>query len=77
MYFLFGLEGVFQFGKEQGQYAIMLVAIVAFIFFLVKRAWIGMIVSLVGIALVSVFIINPELIFGIGETIAQMIDLSE
>jgi uncharacterized membrane protein len=56
------LQGVFQWIQTQAVYALFIVGIVAIIVLGAKRAWIAMIGTIIGIALIGIFVIDPEII---------------
>ncbi len=61
------LQGVFEWIKEQAQYGLFIALIVLILVCAVKRAWIAMIGSLVGLAFVGIFLLNPDIINTLAE----------
>lgn len=56
------LQGLFEWLQQQAQYALFIVLIILVLVFASKRAWIAMAGSIVGLAVVGVFILNPNVI---------------
>lgn len=61
--------------QEQAKYALFIGLIVVLIVTAFKRAWIAMIGAFVGLAFVSIFIVNPDMIIKIGHWISNMLSL--
>lgn len=72
----FGFQGIFEWVKTQGQYGLMIILIVVILVCAVKRAWIGMIGAIVGLAAVGIFIVNPDIIKDISEWFSSLLNIS-
>lgn len=70
------LQGVFQWLQTQAQYALFIVLIILILYFAAKRAWIGMIGSIIGLALVGIFILNPDIISDMATWLGDKLNMS-
>jgi uncharacterized membrane protein len=70
------LQGVFEWIKTQAQYALFIVLIILILVFAAKRAWIAMIGSIVGLALVGIFILNPDIISDIASWFGDKLNMN-
>lgn len=69
------LQGVFEWIKEQAQYGLFIALIVLILVTAVKRAWIAMIGSLLGLAFVGIFILNPDVINTLATWLGGKLDI--
>lgn len=72
----FSLQGLFTWMQTQAQYALFIVLLIVILYFAAKRAWIGMIGAIFGLALVGIFIIKPDVIKSLAEWLGQKLNLS-
>jgi uncharacterized membrane protein len=69
------LQGVFEWIKEQAQYGLFIALIVLILVTAAKRAWIAMIGSLLGLAFVGIFILNPDVINTLATWLGGKLDI--
>ena len=71
------LSSLFEWGQEQVKYLLFIVAFVALIITAYKRAWITMIGVIIGLAVISIFIVNPDILVDIGSWLSDLLSLGE
>lgn len=69
------LQGVFQWLQTQAKYALFIVLIIMVLYFASKRAWIGMIGAILGLAGVGIFILNPNIISDIATWLGHKLNM--
>jgi uncharacterized membrane protein len=69
------LQGLFEWIKEQAQYGLFIALIILILVCAVKRAWIAMIGSLIGLAFVGIFVLNPNLINTLAEWLSGKLNI--
>lgn len=70
------LQGIFEWLQTQAKYALFIVLIVLILYFAAKRAWIAMIGSIVGLAAVGIFILNPDVISDIATWFGEKLNMN-
>lgn len=69
------LEGIFQWFSEQVQYILLFVLFIVLLAAAYKRAWLTMIGSLIGLAFIGIFVVNPEVLLSLSEWLGGQLDL--
>lgn len=72
-----GLESLVEWGQQQARYVLFLGLFVALIVTAFKRAWIAMIGVIVGLAVIAIFIVNPDVIIAIGHWISKTLKIGK
>lgn len=72
----FGLSGWSDWFQEQGKYALFIATIVLSIIFGFKRQWLGLLGALVGLAIIGIFILDPNVITHVSEFVSQKFGLT-
>lgn len=72
-----GLESLVEWGQQQARYVLFLGLFVALIVTAFKRAWIAMIGVIVGLAVIAIFIVNPDVIIAIGDWISKTLKIGK
>lgn len=71
------LKGFSDWFLEQAKYALFIILAVVLISALVKRAWIFAVGALLGLAIVGVFITNPDAIMSISEWLGGLLNIDD
>lgn len=71
-----GLEGLYEWIKTQAEIILFIILIGLLVVTIVKRAWVSAVAVLVGMALVGVFITNPEYITNLSTWIAEKLSIN-
>lgn len=69
------LQGVFEWLQQQAQYGLFIALIILILVTAVKRAWIAMIGSLIGLAFVGIFLLNPNIINTLAEWLSSKLSI--
>lgn len=69
------LQGVFEWLQQQAQYGLFIALIILILVTAVKRAWIAMIGSLIGLAFVGIFLLNPDIINTLAEWLSSKLSI--
>lgn len=72
----FSLQGLTQWIQEQAQYALFIVLIFVMIIFAAKRAWIGLIGAVFALAVVGVFIVDPDVLKKLSEWVGEKLNMN-
>lgn len=71
----YSLQGVFEWLQTQAQYALFIVLLVLILIFAARRAWVGMIGAIIGLAAVGIFILNPDIISDMAEWLGDKLNM--
>lgn len=77
LFFEVGLSGLYEWIKEQAKIILFIILIGLLVVTIVKRAWVSAVGVLVGMALVGVFITNPEYITNLSSWLAEKLSLDK
>jgi len=69
------LRGFYTWFSDQVKWALFIVLLALLIVAIVKRAWIYAVGVLVGLALIGIFILNPEALLGISEWLGDLLNI--
>lgn len=72
-----GLEALADWFQQQARYVLFIGLFVVLIVTAFKRAWIAMIGAFVGLAFISIFIMNPEIITDVGDWISRTLSIGK
>ncbi|MFD2658454.1 TcpD family membrane protein [Gracilibacillus thailandensis] len=70
------LQGLYQWIQEQAKYGLFIVLIFLVLYFAAKRAWIGMVGCIIGLAGVGIFILNPDIISEVATWFGEKLNMS-
>lgn len=70
------LQGVFEWIKQQAQYGLFILLIIVVLYCAAKRAWIAMIGAIIGLAVVGIFILNPNIISNIATWFGGLLNMN-
>ncbi|MEC1158702.1 TcpD family membrane protein [Cytobacillus horneckiae] len=70
-----GVQGLFEWLQQQAQYVLFIVLIVIILVTGAKRAWIAMIASIIGLAFIGIFILNPDIISSLAEWLNSKLNI--
>jgi len=70
-----GVSGLFTWVQEQAQYILFIAVIILSLVMAFKRQWIGLVGTLAGLAIIGLFVIQPEMIKTVGTTIGGWLGL--
>lgn len=69
------LAGLFDWVKEQATYILFIILIIGVLVLAFKRAWIQMVGLIIGLAVVGIFIANPNVITDVADWLSSKISL--
>ncbi|MED4077603.1 hypothetical protein ACQKEY_22365 [Lysinibacillus fusiformis] len=72
---MMGVSGLFTWVQEQAQYILFIAVIILSLVMAFKRQWIGLVGTLAGLAIIGLFVIQPEMIKTVGTTIGGWLGL--
>lgn len=72
-----GLGSLADWFQEQAKYVLFIGLFIVLIVTAFKRAWIAMIGAFVGLAFISIFIMNPEVITDVGDWISRTLKIGK
>ena len=71
-----GLEGLFDWILEQARYLLFIALIAIILITGFKRAWIAMAGGILGLTVVGIFILNPEILTNLSEWATERLNLN-
>jgi uncharacterized membrane protein len=69
------LAGLFEWVKEQATYILFIILIIGVLVLAFKRAWIQMVGLIIGLAVVGIFIANPNVITDVADWLSSKVSL--
>lgn len=76
IYSINSLRNLFKWGSTQIEYALFLIMFIMIIFFAFKRAWIALISTIIGLAILAIFVANPVMLIKLAEWVARELTIS-
>lgn len=70
------LQSVFDWGSAQIEFVLFIVMFIMLLFFAFKRAWIALISTIVGLAVLAIFVANPVILITLAEWLARRLSMS-
>lgn len=71
------LQGLFEWFQTQAKYGLFIILLVVVLWFASKRAWIALIGAVVGLTVVGMFILNPDIISDLAEWFGGLINIAD
>lgn len=69
------LEGIFQWFSEQIYYILLFVFFIVLLTTAYKRAWLTMIGSIIGLAFIGIFVVDPDVLLNLSEWLGGQLNL--
>lgn len=69
------LSGLFEWVKEQATYILFIILIIGVLVLAFKRAWIQMVGLIIGLAVVGIFIANPNVITDVADWLSTKVSI--
>lgn len=69
------LAGLFEWVKEQATYILFIILIIGVLVLAFKRAWIQMVGLIIGLAVVGIFIANPNVITDVADWLSTKVSI--
>lgn len=69
------LQGFFEWFTTEVKYVLFIILIIVVLVTAYKRAWIAMIGSLVGLAFIGIFVLDPEKLLGVSEWLGTKLSI--